>query len=157
MSEELNMALALQTYNTMCEAIERRNWHYTKTEEKLLVHFGVNGDDIPMQLILRVDAERQVVRLMSPLPFKMSESKRIEGAIAACAASYGLVDGYFEYDLSDGMIVYKISTSYRDSVLGEGVVQYLIDCASAVVDRYNDMFLALEKNLISLEDFIKKS
>lgn len=157
MGEDMKRALAVQTYNTLCTAIEKRNWKYDRDDEEMTVYFGVNGDDLPMRLILRVDEERQVLQALSPLPFEMSESKRIEGAIAACAASYGLADGYFEYDLSDGMIVYKLSTSFRESILSESVMHYMMDCTTAIVDEYNDKFLALEKGFISLEDFIRKA
>jgi len=152
--DEKKMADALKVYQTLCEAIERREWKYEKEEEKLLVHFGVNGDDIPMQFILVVDAERQLIRVMSPLPFKISEEKRMEGAIATCAATYGMVDGNFDYDLSDGSIVFRMTASFRDSVIGDGLFQYLISCSCAMVDEYNEKFLALDKGLMNVTDFI---
>lgn len=157
MVDEKKMELAKQVYQTLCDAIERRDWNFEKDEEKLLVHFGVNGDDIPMQFILIVDAERQLIRVMSPLPFKMSESKRMEGAIAACAASYGMADGSFDYDLSDGAIVFRMTASFRESLIGEGLFQYMISCSCAMVDKYNDQFLALDKGIMSITDFISKA
>lgn len=157
MVDEKKMELAKQVYQTLCDAIERREWNFGKDEEKLLVHFGVNGDDIPMQFILIVDAERQLIRVMSPLPFKMSESKRMEGAIATCAASFGMADGSFDYDLSDGTIVFRMTASFRESLIGEGLFQYLISCSCAMVDKYNDQFLALDKGIMSITDFIAKA
>lgn len=157
MVDEKKMELAKQVYQTLCDAIERREWNFGKDEEKLLVHFGVNGDDIPMQFILIVDAERQLIRVMSPLPFKMSESKRMEGAIATCAASFGMADGSFDYDLSDGTIVFRMTASFRESLTGEGLFQYLISCSCAMVDKYNDQFLALDKGIMSITDFIAKA
>ena len=157
MVDEKKMELAKQVYQTLCEAIERREWNFGKDEEKLLVHFGVSGDDIPMQFILIVDAERQLIRLMSPMPFKMSESKRMEGAIATCAASFGMADGSFDYDLSDGTIVFRMTASFRESLIGEGLFQYLISCSCAMVDKYNDQFLALDKGIMSITDFIAKA
>lgn len=156
MVDEKKMDLAKQVYQTLCEAIERREWNFGKDEEKLLVHFGVSGDDIPMQFILIVDAERQLIRLMSPMPFKMSESKRMEGAIATCAASFGMADGSFDYDLSDGTIVFRMTASFRESLIGEGLFQYMISCSCAMVDKYNDQFLALDKGIMSITDFIAK-
>ena len=156
MVDEKKMELAKQVYQTLCEAIERREWNFGKDEEKLLVHFGVSGDDIPMQFILIVDAERQLIRLMSPIPFKMSESKRMEGAIATCAASFGMADGSFDYDLSDGTIVFRMTASFRESLIGEGLFQYMISCSCAMVDKYNDQFLALDKGIMSITDFIAK-
>lgn len=157
MVDEKKMELAKQVYQTLCEAIERREWNFGKDEEKLLVHFGVNGDDIPMQFILIVDAERQLIRVMSPLPFKMSEAKRMEGAIATCTASFGMVDGSFDYDLSDGTIVFRMTASFRESLIGEGLFQYLISCSCAMVDKYNDQFLAIDKGIMSITDFIAKA
>ena len=156
MVDEKKMELAKQVYRTLCEAIEKREWDFEKEEEKLLVHFGVSGDDIPMQFILLVDAERQLIRLISPMPFKMSESKRMEGAIATCAASFCMVDGSFDYDLSDGTIVFRMTASFRESLIGEGLFQYMISCSCAMVDKYNDQFLALDKGIMSITDFIAK-
>ena len=151
------MANAQQVYETLCSALDRRGWKYGKKEDELLVHFGVRGDDIPLDFIIFVDAERQLVRLMSPMSFKMSENKRMEGAIAACAASYVMADGSFDYDLSDGRIVFRMTASYRESQLGDGLFQYMISCACAMVDKYNDQFLALDKGIMSIADFIAKN
>lgn len=154
MGEENKVVLAKQVYKTLCDAIEKREWNFNKDEESLVVYFGVSGDDIPMQFILVVDAERQLIRVMSPLPFKMSEDKRIEGAVATCAASFGMVDGNFDYDLSNGAIVFRMTASFRESLIGEGLFQYLISCSCAMVDKYNDKFLAIDKGLMSISDFI---
>ncbi len=156
MADEKKMELAKQVYQTLCDAIEERDWHYEKEEEKLLVHFGVSGEDIPMQFILVVDVDRQLVRLMSPLPFKMSEDKRMEGAIATCAATFGMADGNFDYDLSDGRIVFRMTAAFRESVVGKGLFQYMISCSCAMVDKYNDQFLAIDKGIMSISDFIEK-
>lgn len=152
--DEKKTALAKQVYRTLCDAIERREWSFGKAEDELLVHFSVSGEDIPMKFILVVDAQRQLVRLMSPMPFKMSEAKRMEGAIATCVASYGMADGSFDYDLSDGEIVFRMTASFRESLIGEGLFQYMISCSCAMVDQYNDRFFALDKGMLSLADFI---
>ena len=110
-----------------------------------------------MTLILMADADRQLIRVMSPLSFKLDEDKRVEGAIAVCAASYGMADGSFDYDLSDGSIVFRMTASFRESTIGEELIQYLISCTCAMVDKYNDKFLALSKGVMSLEDFIKNA
>lgn len=156
MAEENKIALAKQVYKTLCDAIDRRNWVYDKDEEKLTVYFGVNGADIPMKFVLIVDAERQLIRVLSPMLFKMSEGKRAEGAIATCAASYGMADGSFDYDFSDGSIFFRMTASFRGSVIGEDLFQYMISCSCAMVDRYNDQFLAIDKGVLSITDFIAK-
>ncbi len=156
MADEIKLENAKKAYATICAALDARNWTYNKDEELYLVRFGVNGDDIPMQFVIFADVERQLIRLASPLPFKMSEAKRVEGAIAACVASYGMCDGSFDYDISDGSIVFRMTASYRDSVIGEGLIHYMVSCTCSTVDKYNDQFLAIDKGVMSIADFIQK-
>ena len=155
MADDKIMALAKEVYNNLCQALDNRNWKYEKEEDKLLVHFGVNGDDIPMQFIMFVDPEKQLITSLSPLPFKMSEEKRIDGAIAACVASFGMADGSFDYNLQDGRISFRMTASYRKSTIGDGLFQYMMSCSCAMVDEYNDKFLAIDKGVLSIADFIK--
>lgn len=157
MADEKKLALAQQVYQTLCDSLDHCDLKYGKEEEKLLVHFGMNGEDIPLHFIIFVDAGKELVTVLSPLPFKMSEEKRMEGAIAACAASYGMVDGSFDYDLNDGTIAFRLTVYFGDSQLGEGVFKYMIGCAGAMAEKYNDMFLALDKGAISLQDFMEKA
>lgn len=154
MAEENKIARAKAVYQELCDALDRRDWHYQKDEEELVVYLGVNGEDIQIDVIIAIDADRQLVRLLSPMPFKMAEDKRMEGAIATCAATYGLLDGSFDYNISDGSIYFRMTASFRESIIGDGLLQYMIDCSCATVDRYNDKFLALNKGIIGIADFI---
>jgi len=155
MADENNRLRAIEVFNTLCNAIEKREWKYEKESEKLTVHFGVSGEDIPMQFILIVDEDRQLIRLMSPLPFNMSEEKRVEGAIATCVASFSLADGNFDYDFTDGSIFFRLTASFRGSLIGENLLQYMISAACTIVDEYNDRFLMLDKGLMTIEKFIE--
>lgn len=148
-------ALALNTYNTLCDALDARNWRYSKNEEKLAVSFGVNGDDLPMEFVIIVDEKRQLVRLMSMLPFKMPEDKRLDGAIATMVASFGMVDGSFDHNLEDGTIMFRMTASFRESKLGQGLFAYLIDCSCAMIDRYNDKFFAISKGMMTIQEFLE--
>lgn len=154
MADEMKMARAKAVYEQLCTALEHRNWTFDKVEEDLVVRFMVNGDDIPLQMAMFVEAEKELVTLLSPFPFKMSEDKLMEGAIAACTASFGMADGSFDYDITQGGIAFRLVASYRGSNLSEGVLQYMISCSCAMADKYNDRFLALNKGMISIEDFI---
>ncbi len=156
MSDEMKMERAKKVYNTLCTAIDKRDWTYDREDEDLIVRFNVSGEDIPMSFILIVDADRQLVRLLSPIPFNMGEDKRMEGAIATCVASYGFINGSFDYDLEDGSIVFRLTQSFRGSDVSEEVLQYMISLSCSVVDNYNDRFMALNKGLLSITDFIAK-
>ena len=147
------MIRAKEVYEKLCAAIEARDWKYEKKEEDLVVVFSVSGEDIPMHFVIKVDANRSLVRITSPLMFHMPEEKRVDGAIASCAASFGLADGSFDYDLSDGSIAFRMTATYRDSEISEKMLQYMISCACHVVDLYNDKFLMLSLGKIDVDAF----
>ena len=155
MADEINVKRAKEIYASLCGVLDKMEWRYNKDEDKRAVDFRVSGEDIPMQFIVFIDEDRQLIRLMSPIPFHISKEKRLEGALAALAASNKMADGSFDYDLSDGRIVFRMTASYRGSTIGDGLFSYMILCACAAVDRYNDRFLALDKGLITLQKFLE--
>ena len=145
---------ALDAYKTLCAALDDRSWKYEKFNDEMLVRFSVNGDDLPIQYIIYIEGDRQQVRLLSQLTFDMSEDKRIDGAIAVCHASYGLTDGSFDYDLSNGQITFRMTQSFEESAININIIQYMIDLTSYVVDDFNDKFFAINKGFLSIDKFL---
>lgn len=120
-----NMAKAKETFDALCQMLDDRNWHYEKIEEKLKIKSGIKGDDLPIDFVMRVNPRNQIVSFLSWLPFKVEESKRIDVALATCVANYGLADGSFDFDLSDGEILFRLTSSFRDSALGDDLFEYI--------------------------------
>ena len=54
------------------------------------------------------------------------EDKRVDGAIAVCVANNGLNDGCFDYDVRDGEIRFRLTSSYRESTPGTALFEYMI-------------------------------
>lgn len=157
MADEKKMKQAKTTFGTLCEMLDEHGVHYEKDTDKLLVHFYMNGDDIPMEVFAEVDAERELVRVHSPLPFAFSEAKRLEGAIATSQANYRMADGSFDYNFRDGKVFFRLTSSYKESLLSKDLLGYMIACTVYTVDKYNDKFLMIDKGLLSLDDFLKQS
>ena len=139
--EELNMAKAQEVYESLCKSLDSIDWKYEKEPEKLTVVSSATGDDFPMGFIMRVNPRNEVVSFISWLPFDVPEDKRVDIAIAVCVANYGLVDGSFDYDIADGTITFRLTSSYKESVLGEELFKYMLGVSTATVDEYNDKFL----------------
>jgi len=154
MSEALELQQAKQVYASLVNMLETRNWKFEKFEDDLVIRSGIKGDDLPIEFIMFVKPKNQVVQFISKLPFNMPEDKRVEGAIAVSVANYGLVDGSFDYDISDGEIRYRLTSSYRESILSDDLFEYMIMCAASTVDEYNDRFFMLAKGMIDVEKFI---
>ena len=155
MSEELEMQQAKQVYASLIDMLDTRNWKYEKFENDLVVRSGIKGDDLPIEFIIFVKPKNQVVQFISKLPFNIPEDKRVDAAVAVSVANYGLVDGSFDYDISDGEIRYRLTSSYRESLLGADLFEYMIMCAASTVDDYNDRFFMLSKGMIDVQKFIE--
>ena len=154
MPETLDLQKAKSVYYSLIDMLDTRNWKYERHDDDLVIRSGIKGEDLPIEFIVYVKPKNQVVQFISSLPFNIPEDKRVEAAIAVCVANYGLVDGSFDYDVNDGEIRYRLTSSYRDSYLGADLFEYMIMCAASTVDDYNDRFFMLSKGMISIEDFM---
>ncbi len=157
MADENVMRQAKIAFNTLCEMLDSHEWHYDRDDENLVVKCGANGEDIPIEIRIKVSAEKQLVSLYSQLPFSVPEEDRVMAAIAVSAANYSMVDGNFDYNLASGNILFRLTSSFRESLISKDMFEYMLFVSCATVDNYNDKFLMLIKHVISLEDFIKFS
>ena len=157
MATEKELKLAKEAYDTLCRTLDKMEWNYEKDDENFIIRFGVRGDDIPMKFVVACDAERQLIRLMSYLPFRIKEDKRIDGAIATSYANFLLADGSFDYDLTDGSIAFRMTSSFRESVVGEELFSYMIHVSCMTVDKYNDQFMKISEGALSIADFYRNN
>ena len=155
MIDDKKLKNAQKVYDTLCTMLDDRKLKYEKHLEDLVVTFIMGGDDIPMQFVLNVDAERALIRLLSLIPVTFEGEKRIEGAVACCQANYRLADGSFDFDYNKGRVIFRMTSSYIDSLISPEVFEYMIGVACFTVDEYNDKLFMLAKGQLSLEDFFK--
>lgn len=147
---------AKKVYSTMVSALTKKEWHFEEREEDLTIVSGYQGEDIPIRFIIKIDAEREVISFISPMPFNVSKEKRVDVALAVCVANYGMVNGSFDYDLNDGEIRFRLATSYCGCEIGEDFFMDMLATALLTTDKYNDKFMMLDKGAISLQDFINQ-
>lgn len=155
MAELKEIKQAQNAFATLCEMLDDHGWRYHRDDEKLRVECGANGEDLPIDIRITVDPDKQLVTLLSQLPFKVPEEDRVMGAVAISAANYNMVDGNFDYNLASGSIIFRLTSSIRDSLISKNVFEYMLFVSCATVDNYNDKFLMLIKHAMSLDDFIK--
>ena len=146
-------AKAKRVYATIVASMDAQNLKYRRDDEALRVDLTFSTDDLDVALRFFVDENRQLVRLLSFLPGSFPEDKRVEGAVATCIANHGMVDGSFDYDFSDGEIVFKLVNSYRDSDISTEVVAYMLRVALGMVDQYNDRFYDLARGKMTIKEF----
>jgi len=154
MAELMDMPRAKATFEALCRTMDANNWKYKRDEESLSIQCGVQGDDLPMEIVVNVDAKRSVVVLFSRIPFQVPEDKRLQLAVAVSVVNNRLVDGSFDFDVKSGKMFFRLTNSFMDSTLGSDVFTYMLAVSCNTIDEYNDKFLMLSKGMLSLEQFL---
>ena len=155
-ASEQQLQSAERVFNQICNMLNSINFRYDtdRRDEDFRIICTVNGDDIPMKMYILVRPSREVVSLLSPMPFMTPEDKRVEMAMAVAVANYGLIEGTFDYDINDGEIRYRLTASYYQNILSEDYFNHMLQMAAFWIDKYNDRFMMVAKGNMSLQQFI---
>ena len=152
MSKEME---AKALYKTLCQTLDNMKWTYNKEEEKFIIRTSAVGDDLSMKLMIKIDADRQVMYLKSPMPFAIPESARDRIGKAVLIANYSMLNGSFEFDFSDGYLAFKMVIPYMESIISEAVCKYMIVLSCSMTDKFNDKFQAVSEGRMTLDELQK--
>ncbi len=154
MADDKRTERAKALFSKLCGFFDENSWRYECDDEALRLNCKLHGDDIPMDIDVIIDADRELVILLSNLPFTMPEDRRLDGAIAVSVTNNALVDGCFDYDITDGHLFFRMTCSYIGSELGREVLEYMLACACMTIDEYNDKLLMLAKGVTPISTYI---
>ncbi|MDE7167332.1 MAG: hypothetical protein K2O28_00615 [Clostridia bacterium] len=153
MADELKLKNAQSVYKILCDLFDEKELSYKKFEDDLVVTITMHGNDLPMNFVVKVDEERELIRVLTKLPVVFQDEKRLDGAIATGKINYGLVDGSFDYNFKKGEIIFRLTSSYKGCTVSKDLIYYMMSCACYTVDDYNDKLLALSEGKITVKDF----
>ncbi len=145
---------AKEVFDTLCGLLDKHKFKYRMNEEALSIAATFHGDDIPMDIGIKVDSERKLISLISPLPFEVPQDKRAQLALAISVINYDLVDGSFDYNFFNGKVLFRMTSSFRDSLIGEELFMYMLAISTGTVDDYNDKLFMVCKHDMELKDII---
>ena len=140
-------------YSTLCQTLDNMKWHYNKEEESFIIRTSAVGKDLSMKLMMRIDADRQIMYLKSPMPFDIPSEVRDTIGKAVLIANFSMLNGSFEYDYNDGYLAFKMVIPYMDSIISEEVCKYMILLSCSMTDKFNDKFQALVEGRMTMADF----
>lgn len=146
---------ALRVFNGLCANLDAHHWRYDKNEGELTIDCQAQGDDLPMEIRLEVHEERRFVTLLSHQPFVVKEEKRLDMAVAVSVVNNMLLDGSFDFDIKNGHMFFRMTSSYIDSLLGDELFSYMIGLSLKVIDDFNDKFFMLSSGMITIEQFLE--
>ena len=155
MADAKNQKQAQTVYDTLCEMLDDRSWHYKKDEENLSISCGVRGDNLPISIRMKVDADRLLVMLFSQIDIEIPEDVRVEMALAVTKVNYKLVNGCFDYSPAKGNLLFRLVSSVKDSLIGPEMLAYVLDVSCGTVDDYNHLFKKLADKEITLTEFFE--
>lgn len=146
---------AKNVLKTLCKVLDREKLKYNVDEKDCTLSIAMQGADLPIRIMFKSDADRGIITGISHLDYVVAEDKRYDMAVAVTMVNYRLVMGSFDYDLSKGKILYRMTTAFMDSVIGEAAMKTLFFCIASTVERYNDKFLKLSMGAYDLAGFSK--
>ena len=147
---------AVKIYNDLVAMLNEMDWSFEKFDEALVIKSGVQGDDLPIEFVIKVDPDKELVRFLSKLPFEVPEDKRVDIAIAACVANFYMISGNFDFSVETGETYFRMTQSFRGGVaLTKELFEYVIFVSAQTIDEYNDKFFMICKNMLSLEQFME--
>ena len=154
MVEDKKLVAAKSVFENLCAYLDKKQYHYSKEEDELMVFLAFNGDDLPIKIRFIVDVEAQLLQVISLLPFKVPEDKKTDMAIATCAVTNKVIVGSFDYIIGEGVVCFRLSSSFIESKIGDEFFSYFLDCTNCVVDEFNDKFLDLCNGKIDISCFL---
>ncbi len=155
MADQLEMQQAKAVYEVFCNALKEDDWSFMPADEKLSISLGIKGENLNMDLGIIVGEKRQSVTVGCALPFTVIEDRRMEMAIAVCMANHKVACGLFDYDISDGTILFRLVHCFNDCPFTKDLARSLIGRVCSSVDHYYDRLRALGTGVIDLERFLE--
>lgn len=154
MAEEKNLQQAKKVYETLCSALTDDDWHFTKDDGKFEIKCGAQGDNLPIDIMVKINTETNLVVLMSCLPFVVAEDKRVDLAAAVSIVNNKIVDGSFDFDIMSGHLFFRMTNCFIESELGKEAFIYMLYCSCQTIDEYNSKFKMLVENKMTLGQFV---
>lgn len=148
------MQQAKKMYDTLCGILKARDISFESDDQELRIGFGGRGEDLPMDFLLKVDAKREVVILYSTLPFKFDEDNIATGALGTLAINDDLPDGSFDLDIFSGRVCFRVTNTYRGSLISAEALDFMLEYSIFVVDKFNDKLYGLATGSMTPEQFI---
>lgn len=143
---------AAQIYDLLLQTLDDIGYHYQRNDEERQVHFEVHGDGLPMELTITVDGERDLIRLLSFLPFKVPENRLQDMALGVCRINDVLINGNFDLSAERGRMSFRMVQCYRDSLIDMEVLKYMVFVSLNTIDEYSEKLFLLSRRHITLDE-----
>jgi hypothetical protein len=141
---------SLGIYNIINTTLTKYEMKYDYSKAESRFYLANIGEDLPIPLFIIIDEQRESVEFFSFLPFRFSEAKIADGAFSACIVNDKLLYGSFDFDVTEGSIMYKYVLQYE--LLNEELFGFLLRLVLQTIDCYNDKFYSVSEGKMTVTD-----
>ena len=138
MADKNEMISANRVYGSLLNIVRKNKYDFDDDEEIMTENIDVKREKSFIPFTITVDAERQLIRLYSPLDVQIDENNRFEACVNICRCSCELDMGSFDYDLYSGSIEFRMATSFNGSLISDKQIENMISYTCGVVKKYTD-------------------
>ena len=148
-----------QIVDALRDWLDSDDWHYEYDAEHHLIRAGINLDcklrNARIFIPIREDGS-YIVNVVSPIS---GDPKNMDELVKYVAmANYGLANGNFDIDVSDGEVRYKTYVNCKDlETLPAQIIKDSIYVGWCMMDRYGNGLAALAMGFSDVETEIKKA
>ena len=76
-------------------------------------------------------------------------------ALAVNMINSSIIDGSFDYNILNGNLLFRLTSSFKNSLISENAFEYIIYISCSTVDKYNDKLDSLAKGDYTIEELYK--
>lgn len=149
-----------EVYEILTETLKKLNIEYVKKEDDLSVIASVKGG-MPIPLHAVVSEQSNVVGFSAYAPFSVPEERRTHIALAVAKANMKTLDGCFEYNATDGSLLFYSTAYFKGCEIKSGLIQYKILSVCTAMNKYAAAFKSIcdgdmtEPDAVKLVDEVK--
>lgn len=155
MATDKEIRQAQNVYKAACDVLDDMGWTYNKDESILEIYTGAAGDDYPISIRICVEPEKNLVTLLSEIEMGSDKDSLVPVSIAVSLINNRLVDGSFDYNILTGQMFFRITSSYKNSLLSKEVIDYMVYIACHTVDEYDGKLISLSKGEMTFDEFVE--
>ena len=153
MIQQENSQQAQSTFEALCFALTKLEWDYNKNLSELQITTTVWGDDIPMEIVVTTESEKQRVILSSVIPVEVADNREADIALALSMINTNLAYGSFKYNIAQKKIYFQLVSRFDGCEMSTSVFEQILTHSVKIIDNYNDKLLLLADNLMTLDEF----
>ena len=135
------------------------DWNFSFDDERGMFRFGlrIKGKINNINYVVDVKEEEYLVYAISPISADQDDKKMMTNmAEFICRANYGLKMGNFEFDFSDGEIIYKVHVPCEDIIPSTAIVKRSIYCPATLFEQYGSGIVNIIFNGASGKEAVEK-